>query len=98
MIAMRYGTVPIVRAVGGLKDTVPDYTLNPDQGRGFVFDKFDSGALLEATARALRLYRDNPKAWSALGRRIMAIDFSWDRSSQEYLRLYQHSIESKKQL
>ncbi len=97
MIAMRYGSVPIVRSVGGLKDTVPDYTLNPDQGRGFVFDQFDSSALLEATVRALRLYRDNPKAWSELGRRIMAIDFSWDRSSQEYLKLYQHSIESNKQ-
>lgn len=93
MIAMRYGTVPVVRAVGGLKDTVPDYTLNPAQGRGFSFKAFSPAALMEATTRALRLYRDNPKAWAELGRRIMAIDFSWEQSARAYLALYKQILQ-----
>ena len=91
MFSLRYGTVPIVRAVGGLKDTVQDYDGENQTGTGFVFRPYDSQTMLAAIDRALAVYRDK-KAWTALRRRAMAMDFSWDRSAKLYSSLYQHLL------
>jgi starch synthase len=91
MFSLRYGTIPIVRAVGGLKDTVEEYDGESQTGTGFVFQPYDSIALLAAIDRALAVYRDK-KAWTALRRRAMAMDFSWERSAKLYDNLYQQLL------
>lgn len=88
MYAMRYGTVPIVRTVGGLKDTVVDVAEDPDNGRGIRFDEFNLEASHHALLRAVELYWDTG-AFHTLRERIAALDFSWERSAGEYLDLYQ---------
>jgi starch synthase len=87
MFSQKYGTIPIVRAVGGLKDTVQDYDAASGTGTGFVFGPYDSGALLAAIDRALAAFADE-QAWNALRRRAMAMDFSWERSAKVYGSLY----------
>ena len=87
MFSLKYGTIPIVRAVGGLKDTVQDYVAETPTGTGFVFQPYESEAMLDAVDRGLVVYR-NKKAWTALRRRAMAMDFSWDRSAKLYSNLY----------
>jgi len=90
LYGLRYGTVPVVRRVGGLADTVVDAStaaLADDQATGFVFGPTTSDALVGAVTRAVRLYRqDGP--WRVLMRRAMAQDFSWDHSAQQYMALY----------
>jgi starch synthase len=91
MYSQRYGTVPIVHATGGLKDTVADATplrLAAGTASGFAFDHFDAAHLAEAILRAWRLYADAPQAWRALQRSCMAIDHSWAKSAQAYADLY----------
>jgi starch synthase len=88
MYALRYGTIPIVRGVGGLDDTVEDYNLQTDQGTGFKFRDYEADKLLQTVQRALGVYRDKPR-WSRLLQRAMAQDFSWARSAVEYQALYQ---------
>ncbi len=92
MIAMRYGCVPIVRATGGLADTVIDYTAKQSRGTGFVFERHTAKACRGALQRALKAYRDK-KTWRKLQRRGMAADFSWSASAQEYVKLYHKAIE-----
>lgn len=92
LIAMRYGTPPIVRATGGLADTVHDVTRNPEAGNGFVFTEYSAKALLEATQQALKLYRERPEAWNNLVRRVMEADYSWSKSAASYVELYQRAI------
>ncbi len=92
MIAMRYGTVPIVRSTGGLADTVHDYNPVTGSGNGFVFSDFQGRALYHALARAIKLWRDSPVQWQKLIERGMETDFSWARSGVEYLELYQEAI------
>jgi starch synthase len=92
MYSLKYGTIPIVRAVGGLKDTVQDYDPASETGTGFVFEPYDSQAMLSAIDRGLVAYRDKP-AWSALRGRAMAMDFSWDRSAAAYSNLYQQLLQ-----
>jgi starch synthase len=86
MIALRYGTVPIVRAVGGLEDTVEDFD-GWNAGTGFKLREYTPQALLLALRRALEAFRDR-RAWLGIVRRGMAQDFSWDRSAQSYEELY----------
>ena len=88
MIAMRYGTVPIVRETGGLKDTVQPYEAWRDAGNGFTFSNYASGDMLYVIREAVYLYKDYPDAFSRLRKRAMACDFSWARSAKEYLRIY----------
>jgi starch synthase len=88
MYSLKYGTIPIVRAVGGLKDTVEDYNGDKGTGTGFVFEPYERDALLETIDRALRVY-ENKTAWTALRRRAMSENFSWDRSAAAYDALYQ---------
>ncbi len=87
MIAMRYGTLPIVRKTGGLADTVIDYDPLAHAGTGFVFERYDPLACFAAIIRALETYR-NPAIWDALRTRAMEQDFSWATSAQQYGTLY----------
>jgi len=87
MYSLRYGTVPVVRAVGGLADTVDDYTPGNPRSTGFVFREYTGEALLAALRRALDLFRDRP-AWRALQTAGMRCDNSWDHSAGEYVRIY----------
>jgi starch synthase len=87
LYALRYGTIPVVRAVGGLADTVIDVTDHPQSGTGISFQAPTAVALTDAVRRALALYR-KPKSWPALRRRAMEQDFSWDRSAATYAQLY----------
>ena len=88
MIAMRYGTVPIVRETGGLKDTVQPYESWRESGNGFTFANYSSGDMLYVIREAVYLYKDYPEAFGRLRQRAMSSDFSWGRSAQEYLRIY----------
>lgn len=88
MYAMRYGTVPIVRAVGGLKDTVPDIGEESEKGRGVQFSHFNLDDASLAIYRAATLY-ENKEQFSSLRRRLVEIDFSWERSAGEYAKIYE---------
>ena len=88
MIAMRYGTIPIVRETGGLKDTVQPYEAWRDSGNGFTFANYSSGDMLYVIREAVYLYKDYPDAFSRLRQKAMSCDFSWSRSAREYLRIY----------
>jgi starch synthase len=92
LIAMRYGTIPVVRATGGLADTVHDYNPVTGSGNGFVFSEYSGKALYHAITRALRVYREDPGQWLKLVRNAMDLDFSWARSGVEYLHLYQEAL------
>jgi len=92
MVALRYGTPPIVRRTGGLADTVVDTVRHPDQGTGFVFDAAEPEALLESCRQASELWAD-PPAWEALVARAMAVDFDWvDGSAPQYVDAYRRAI------
>jgi starch synthase len=95
MIAMHYGCVPVVRATGGLADTVPNYTTKDRQGAGFTFKKYTARACQDALKRALKVYR-NKRAWRRLQQRGIKSDFSWAVSAQEYVNLYRRAIEVHK--
>jgi len=92
LIAMRYGTIPVVRATGGLADTVTEFNPATLCGNGFVFTGYSGRELYAAIARALKLYRDNPDVWQRLVKNAMLLDFSWARSAVEYLQLYREAI------
>ena len=94
LIALRYGSVPVVRRTGGLADTVFDPAENPRQGNGFVFDEPSAADLLTALDRALRLYADRP-AWLSLASRAMSSDNSWTHSAQRYIKCYRMIREVK---
>jgi len=85
MIAMRYGTIPVVRQIGGLADTV-------NSKLGFTFKEFSSPALYKILKRALKIYYEQPKKWHQLQTNGMKKDFSWDKSAKEYLKLYRKTI------
>lgn len=88
IIAMRYGTLPIVRETGGLKDTVVPYNEFTGEGTGFSFSNFNGDEMGDAVFRAARLFWDNREAWNQLVTQAMSQDFSWTRSADKYLDLY----------
>jgi starch synthase len=92
MYSMRYGTVPVVRAVGGLVDTVKPFTASTRQGTGFLFSDYHPAALWDALQRALEAYRTQPDAWRRLQRNGMKQDFSWEHSAAEYVKLYKRLL------
>ena len=92
MYSMRYGTVPVARAVGGLADTVRPFNPKNGQGTGFLFTDYDPGALRDALQRALTTYRAQPKAWRRLQTSGMKKDFSWARSAKEYVKIYRRAL------
>ena len=85
LYALKYGTIPIVRAVGGLKDTVID--VNQENGYGFVFNDFTVKEIVHAIKRAIEYYQKG-KEWSIITKKAMSLDFSWDKSAQKYIDLY----------
>lgn len=92
LISLRYGTIPIVRATGGLADTIQDYDEKKGKGNGFTFELYEPCALLEAMKRALTIYTNYPEQWRRLMVNAMKADYSWDRSAQEYVQLYEKAI------
>ena len=90
--SLLYGTVPIVRATGGLKDTVEEYDGPSDAGTGFLFEDCTTGAFLGAVERAVRLYREDSEAWRRLLVRGMRQDLSWDASADAYIALYRRLL------
>lgn len=93
MYSMRYGTVPLVRATGGLEDTVTDYNETTGTGTGFKFRPYTAAALLETCQRALTVFA-NPRIWKKVQLAGMRQDFSWDRSAREYVKLYERARSS----
>ena len=88
LIAMRFGTVPVVRETGGLRDTVEPYNRFTGEGNGFTFDRYEDGLLLDAINRAKDLYFNDREAWNTMLRRDMQKDVSWDVPAQAYRALY----------
>ena len=88
LIAMRYGTLPIVRETGGLKDTVEPYNMYEDSGNGFTFDGYDAGLLLDAVNRAKTLYFEYRDSFDKMVVRDMQKDVSWEKSAAQYRDLY----------
>jgi len=93
MIAMRYGCVPVVRAIGGLADTVKNYSAKLNRGTGFIFRSYTPRACTRALERALDVYCNNKKAWRDLQRRGMSTNFSWESSAKKYVKLYRKAIQ-----
>jgi len=101
LIAMRYGTLPIVRATGGLKDTVFDWqdpSIPIQKRNGFVFEKATASSMNAALERAVALFRDEPAAYQSLIRNGIKIDSSWSKPTQEYLKLYRRLIDENHSL
>ena len=92
LIAMRYGTVPVVRETGGLKDTVLPFNGDRNEGNGFTFDRYDANLLLEAVNRAKTVFFTNRGAWDEMVRRNMRKDVSWEQSAEKYISLYDNVI------
>jgi starch synthase len=92
MIALRYGTVPLVRKTGGLTDTVTEYREKTGLGTGFLFEEYSSNALIHGVRRAMKVYRDQKK-WRCLMQNGMKQDFSWEHSAQEYVKLYRKAVQ-----
>ncbi len=90
MNAMRYGTVPVVHATGGLKDTVPPVDENGQGGLGFTFQSYNGDDFLEALRRCVHLYRDNREGFRALQHTDMCQDFSWNKPAAKYMELFHH--------
>ena len=93
LIAMRFGTIPVVHAVGGLNDTVEPYDESQNTGRGFTFQSYNADDFLGAIDRALGLYYDAHEKWLALAERDMRQDYSWKLPAQRYMALYQKALE-----
>ena len=89
MIAMRFGTVPVVRETGGLRDSVPAYNQYTGEGRGFTFANADPDDMMWALSRAVDLYHTDTKNWRAIQKAGMTADFTWNQSAKEYLDIYQ---------
>ncbi|MFC1592172.1 glycogen synthase GlgA [Thermodesulfobacteriota bacterium] len=94
MYSLAYGTVPIVRATGGLDDTIVDVDEEPSRGTGYKFDSYDDAQLMAAIRRACSAFED-PKRWRQILLSGMRCDFSWDRSAREYIRLYEDARRRK---
>jgi starch synthase len=95
MIALRYGAVPVVTPTGGLRDTVPDAEAADGKGMGFVAEDVSAAGLQRALARAVAAHRAGGAAWKGLQSRGMAAPYGWDRSVEEYVKLYKHALARK---
>jgi starch synthase len=91
MYSLRYGTVPVVRATGGLADTVFDADQHPDVGNGFVFSDYGAKAMLQAVRRAVTCFADRAR-WQTLVQRGMRTDFSWGTSARRYIEWYEVAL------
>jgi starch synthase len=93
--ALRYGTVPIVRATGGLDDTIRQFDLRTGEGTGFKFVEFEANALLDQIRAAAETF-NNKASWKTIVRNGMMADFSWEESAQEYVSLFRKITRNKK--
>ena len=93
--SLKYGTVPIVRATGGLDDTIQDFDPMSGEGNGFKFQDYSPSALLKAIQRALQIYRQRA-VWKKLMMQGMSADFSWERSAKAYVKIYQDTLAKKR--
>ncbi len=96
LISLRYGTIPIVRATGGLADTIKDYDPKSGEGNGFSFIQYSSKELVETIKRAVDFYKSSPQGWSSLVKKALSEDFSWDRSAAKYIEIYKKAVNSVK--
>jgi starch synthase len=92
MYSLKYGTVPVVHATGGLKDTITDILTSPDDGNGFRFDQYSGAGLFEAVKAAVEMYQQKPEYWQILMQRIMQQDFSWEKAASKYVGLYERCL------
>jgi len=92
IISFRYGTIPVVRQTGGLADTVIDYDNDNEHGNGFSFKEFEAVKVAETIERALKLYTEKPDIWKQLVKRALMQDFSWNKSAQRYMDIYNLAI------
>lgn len=88
--SLKYGTIPVVRATGGLDDTIKDYNPHTKEGNGFTFDNYTAHEFLDTIKEALEVY-ENKDAWLRLVKKGMALDFSWENSARQYIELYQRA-------
>ncbi len=96
LYALKYGSVPIVRTTGGLKDTVEEFDPQTDSGTGFKFEDPEASELESTLLKALKVYKEDPDSWKKLMLRGMNKDFSWKRSAVEYAKLYEKAIRDRK--
>ncbi len=94
MISLKYGTIPIVRATGGLDDSIEDFDSNTEKGNGFKFEDYTPAALIAAVDRALDAYK-KPNVWKRLVANAMECNFSWTRSAKEYIALYRKILDQR---
>ena len=92
LIAMRFGTVPVVNSTGGLRDTVPPYDPTNETGCGFTFQSYNADDFLAAIDRSLQMFYDEPEKWLRLQQADMAIDSSWTKPAADYMKLYESAI------
>lgn len=92
LISLRYGTIPIVRATGGLADTIEDFMLETGQGNGFSFNDYSSTELINTLIRAVDVYNNHTEAWKSLVQTALGQDYSWSKSAEKYLDLYYISM------
>jgi starch synthase len=95
LYSFRYGSVPVARATGGLRETVKPFNAKTLKGNGFVFSEYSSEALVEAIKRALRCY-NKPKMWKRVMQNGLTEDFSWEQAAKKYVKLYERSLEIKR--
>ena len=93
LIALRYGTIPLVRETGGLADTVKNFSIEEEEGTGFSFKEYSSRALLKTLVRAISVYKNVPDIWEKIVKSAMAEDFSWRNVSDNYIDLYKKAID-----
>ena len=96
LIALRYGTIPVVRTTGGLADTIKDYDPVAERGDGFRFGPYDPWQFFAAVVRAAETFR-HPSLWAWLVNRAMTADVSWSRSAQRYVQLYLAAITARRE-
>jgi starch synthase len=96
LIALRYGTIPVVRATGGLADTIKDYDPVASKGNGFTFTPYDPWQFYAAVVRAAETYR-HPSLWASLMKRAMTEDVSWTKSAQRYVNLFNTAIAARRE-
>ncbi len=96
IISLRYGTIPIVRATGGLAETIIDYNADTKRGNGFSFSNFSSDEMLDAIDRAITVYKEKPDEWDKLVVRAMKSDFSWNKSATKYVEMYIDAVNKRR--
>ena len=96
LISLRYGTIPIVRATGGLAETVVDFDADSESGNGFSFEEYSSSEMIRTVKRALKVYNEEPELWKKLVARAMSSDMSWDKSAAKYMDMYRMALKKEK--